>query len=965
MLDSDRFPEFTFIDLDGRETVLRLRDESARIRAIADRIQREAPTGSTIGLMYPSGAELVLSWLACLLAGMCPLVMQYPTRKQSREYWRSSVTNTIAVAQLSAVLADERCVQLGLPDLVKTVSQHELESLRTKEGGPFRLEDFSIVQLSSGTTGHRKAVRFQSRQLERHITDYNRTLALTERDTIASWLPLYHDMGYVACFVMPLMTGTPVVMMDPMTWVQKPALLDEAIGRHAATVCYMPNFGFEVMSRQPLAGSSGIRWWIACSEPVSAGTARKFLEASGAKAESFAPCYAMAENVFAVTLRRGLKTRDINGVEVVSCGKPIEGVDVKIVDDEIWVRSPASLRSYINGSDIRDAEGFYPTGDLGQLQDGELYVTGRKQDLMIQAGVKYMLSDIDLALNEMFPGIKGRAAALSLRQERLGTEGLLILIESPEFWRRRDQVEIREAIKSRFGIDQIRAEFVPPRFLTKTSSGKINRKKSAEDWRLRESAAASASEVAHDPVKELRTAFAGISRDEPVAAILDSLSLTILRTILAETHVRYDSRATLAQIEERLLSERLPRQEEEKKVFRIVSIADKRTLQRIAGEHLDRLGGLLGAEVTLEHLCLPPSAIVLSDLIFLDYFAARLPSDDLVAVQAAARKLREASIILVDDVAEMFFPLTQVYGVLSHNLERDPRSDLVAVRWQRYARLHDRLPLTVVAGTDLGLANCSLSLDSLREYLDKPIFRIATIRGFEKYTSQWEYRPLHGESGVLEGLGILEPDEFVESLAKWAKDARVAPQTWLQRDATRLEMSELAHYCSHMSKKALVDKVLQKYERFCIVGQPSSVPYIRSELARLGKSYIQASSYSPAILAQYKGQFDCLLICGSQGNYPIEVPAAAIMRASAAWITRHIEDPDLDVRTFSTAKVEAPPSGHDWYYPYEFDVTRNAEPYREVWLAASKKAKANEAKRRTLLREMSQRRRAALQSTGD
>jgi hypothetical protein len=143
------------------------------------------------------------------------------------------------------------------------------------------------------------------------------------------------------------------------------------------------------------------------------------------------------------------------------------------------------------------------------------------------------------------------------------------------------------------------------------------------------------------------------------------------------------------------------------------------------------------------------------------------------------------------------------------------------------------------------------------------------------------------------------------------------------------------------------------------------VPYIRHELHRLGKPYIQASSYSPEILGQYKGQFDCLLICGSQGNYPIDVPAAAIMRAGAAWITRHIDDPELDVKSFSTAQVEAPPSGLDWYYPYELDAKRNADPYREVWLLASKKAKQNEERRRTLLRELSRTRRAALEWTGE
>jgi acyl-CoA synthetase (AMP-forming)/AMP-acid ligase II len=962
MLASDRFPDFTFIDEAGGEKVLQLREAGGRIRAVAAKIRRAAPAGSSVGLIYPSSPELVVNWLACLVAETCPLVMQYPTRKQSREYWAASVSNTIREARLALVLADDRSVQLGLREFVPTLAQGDLEVDCGGPNDPFRLGDFSIVQLSSGTTGHRKAVRFHSEQLERHVRDYNHTLELDERDTIVSWLPLYHDMGYIACFVMPLYVGSRVVMMDPMTWIKEPALLNDAIERHGGSVCYMPNFGFEVMSRQTFRNPSRVRWWIACSEPVSSHTARKFIEVSGAAPDSFAPCYAMAENVFAVTLRRGLQTRQIGRAEVVSCGKPVEGVDVKVIDGEIWVRSPTSLQSYMNGSDIRDPEGFYPTGDLGELHGGELYVTGRKQDMMIQAGVKYMLSDVDLALNEMYPDIRGRAAALALREERLGTESLLVLIESAAFWRRSDQAEMAEALKRRLGIDQIRIEFVPPRFLTKTSSGKVNRNKTAEDWLRRERVALAPRHKSEDAVAELRDAFPRVPWDQPVRGILDSLSLTVLRTILGETWLAYDGRLTLEQITEKLTQSRTPGSDGVRNTIRIVSLADKRILQRVRGQHLERLGCLLGAEVTMEHLCLPPSAVLLSDLIFLDYFAPRLEKDDFAAVAAAARKLREASVILFDDVAEMYFPPNQVYGALSHNLERDPRTDLISVRWQRYARLHDRLPLTLVSGADLPLEHCSDSLRGLGEYLGKPIFRIATIKGFEPFTADWEYRPLHGVSGVLEGLGILEPDDFVDKLAGWIGRSPTLLDRWPRHTGPTLEMAELAHYCSHISKQDLIDRVLVRYDRFCIVGQPSSVPYLRAALQRLGKKFVQARSYAPENLRQFEGQFDCLLICGSQGNYRIEVPAAAIMSVGGAAV-RNIEHPALAIKSFTTSKNESPASGTDWYYPHQLDRRRNARQFRAVRIDATKKAKEeNRERRRDLLREARAARRAALES---
>src|SRR6185437_66815 len=103
-----------------------------------------------------------------------------------------------------------------------------------------------------------------------------KVLRLRPEDRIVSWLPLYHDMGYIACFVMPIMLGIDVVMIDPVTWVSRPALLFDAIQQCGGTVCYMPNFGFELMSRQGSRVLPGVRHWISCSEPISEATGRRF-----------------------------------------------------------------------------------------------------------------------------------------------------------------------------------------------------------------------------------------------------------------------------------------------------------------------------------------------------------------------------------------------------------------------------------------------------------------------------------------------------------------------------------------------------------------------------------------------------------------------------------------------------------------------------------------------------------------
>lgn len=947
MFRSEAFPDFVFIDENGEHRRLRLSAMTSRIRAVADFIAKTAVRQSTVGLIYASGPDLVINWLACLAADVRPLIMQYPTRKQSRAYWIDSVKNTLVVAGVTAILCDEYCANLGLGETAPTFGQATLDQLLDGSSDPLNLDDFAIIQLSSGTTGHRKAVKFESADLRRHVSDFNLALGLTSRDKIVSWLPLYHDMGYVACFVMPLMLGIDVVMMDPMTWIRKPELLYDAIEQHQGTVCYMPNFGFEVMSRCGARNLPGMRWWISCSEPVSGETARKFLAHIGASPESFAPCYAMAENIFAVTIRRGIETRTIDAANVLSCGRPISGVELKVVDHQIWVRSPTSLKSYLGGEDIRDAAGFYPTGDLGEIIDGEVYVTGRMQDLLIQAGRKYMLSDVDLALNRLWPDIRGRATAIQLYDDRLGTQKPVVLIETADFFQRGDHIEIADGLKSAIGLDQIEVQFVPPRFLTKTSSGKFNRRKSAENWLLYQKAAETSATRVDDPLAELHASFPNVAWDRAVEEMLDSLSLTVLRIILNGTRVFYDGQMTLDAIAAALKMERLPAAANTAEVIRIVSLADRRVLRDIEENHIDRLSEMVGCQVTLEHLCLPPSPIILSDLIFHDYFQPRLAQDDFLGIDRAFAKLRDASILITDDIAEMFFPPAQVYGVLSHNLERDPQADLVGVRWQRYPQYHDRLPLTVVAGADLPLEHRTNTLAQLSAFLGKPIFRIATIQGFAKFTTGWDYRSLKGISGAPGGIEVIEPDHFTEKLAAWITRLDSPPERRASSHAAKLDMTELAHYCSHFTEKAHVDKLLGKFDSFCIVGQTSSVPYIRKELQRLGKKFFEVRSYAPEILKTTPEKFDCLLICGSQGNFPIDVPAAAIMTAQRKWSTLNIDDPELRDLSFTIEKRKAPRSGKDWFYVFDLSRRRNVAEFQQVRRAAAAAVKRLREEQRT------------------
>jgi acyl-CoA synthetase (AMP-forming)/AMP-acid ligase II len=942
-LESTRLPRFTFISDDGTEETVALSSETARIRAVARHLGAKVPRGTITGLVYRSGRELVTNWLACLVAGLRPLIMQYPTRKQSRAYWTDSIRNTLEVVSIGAIVSDASCAEFlresGIA--VTIISQDEFAGARAKDTSPFSLSDFSIIQLSSGTTGHRKAIEFGAQQIFAHMRDFDASLTLTARDRVVSWLPLYHDMGYIACFVMPMLLGIDVVMMDPIGWVKRPRFLFDAIERHGCTICYMPNFGFEVMARQEPRPLPTMRWWICGSEPISAHTVRKFAGTIGADPDSLACLYGMVENVLAASIRRGIVTREIDGVDAVSCGPPIANTEIKEAGGELWVKSPSSFASYMGGDDIRDAEGFFPTGDLGRIVEGEVFITGRKQDLVIQAGRKYMLSDVDLALNRLFPWIKGRAVAVQVYDERLGTQKPQVLIESDDFFLRRDQPEISRMVREATNLDHVGVEFVPPRFLTKTSSGKFNRKKSAADWLLTKQARRNRASRT-DPVTELRESFPHVDWETPVEEALDSLSLELLRIVLTGTGVVYRGTRTLSDFAARLTARKDTPQTNAPDTIRIVSLADRSTFENLSEEDIDRISRKLGQPVTFEHICLPPSPVVLSDLIFHDWFQPRAQSGNFAAVDRAFETLKSASVILVDDAAEMLIGGSQAPAALSHNLERNPVCDLIGYRWQRYAQYHDTLPLTFVAGADLGFEHRTKVLDMLGAYLKTPIFKIALVPGFDSFTRDWELRT---ESEGSKQTRRLDPDAFVRTFLKWTRRGRRALKSYPSREKQKLQMNDLGHFCAQLVHERAVETVVAKFDSFCIAGQRSSVPYLRKELERLGKPYVYTPSYAKELMGKLPQDYDCLVICGAQGEYRLDKPTVALMPAVQEWRVINTGDPELHDMPLSRRSKFHPATGTDWFYPFPIDREANLALHDQVLEANRPTKQAERAKR--------------------
>ena len=869
MFQISTLPRITFVSSDGEET-LELSGCGAQIQHLAGSIRELTAAQSTVGLLFSSGPKLVIAWLSVLAAGRVPLILQYPNEKSSKSYWRDSVRDTVDRAQVGTLLCGVELASTMVGDWPPCLLLDELEAAEGGDGLEFPVEGH-ILQLSSGTTGYKKPISFSFDSLRSHAELYNQSLELTKRDGVVSWLPLYHDMGFIACFVMPLMLGVPIVMMDPMIWVKQPGLLYEAIERHDGTICYMPNFGFEVMAK---LGKSGpfrtMRRWVSCSEPTHLPTMEKFREATGSDPATLSNCYGMAENVFAVAQSDGLRMFERDGKSYLSCGKPIAGTMVKEVDGELFVRSPHSLVRYAGGedigADIRDEEGFYATGDMGFLVDGEIIVTGRKQDLAIIGGRKYLLNDWDYALGKVFSLSAGRIASLATFDGASGTEKAIFLIEASNFWEWNKAPEANSMVREATGVEWMEVHFVPPQFITKTSSGKINRKRTLADWQACQADRVRSGERGEtDFAKELTEQFPGVPFDAPVQECLDSLGELILRMLCEERGIEYTPELSLAEI---CAASKESRTSVATEVFSIVALMDGQRLgPGASGRPIDEaflraIEAAVGVPVHFEHIAAPPAPVLFSDLVFHDYFMARDADGAYDAVSAVLAKIKNASLILVDDEDNFRLPPFCSYPVLSHTFTKNPEAEMLGHRLQRYTQSHHLLARDVLRGREVAPQNINATLKNLEAYLNVPLMKMAFHEPFRAYTQDWDFCAYSNVVADVERGGDhrwVEPFKaaLLQFLGRRGKECKRR----VGEPKNRFVLVDTPHFCSFLLNRKAVDYVTSRYASFCIVGLPSSLPYLQKRLDALGKPYFFSSQVIPR-----RKDYACLILTGGVGG---------------------------------------------------------------------------------------------------
>ncbi|HJQ14696.1 MAG TPA: AMP-binding protein [Anaerolineales bacterium] len=513
--------------------------------AYARTLEREGiQPGEVVILILQHGEDLVYSFWGAILHGAIPSIMPFLTEKLSPERYRADLSALISVTKPVAIITypefedevrgalreDDSVRSVIVSDRVEFSSAIDFDSLKGFERNP---EDLVLLQHSSGTTGLQKGVALTHQAVFTQLNAYGKSLSLTDQDTIVSWLPLYHDMGLVAGFILPILSGIPLVIMSPFDWVRAPYKLLQSISTYRATLMWLPNFAYNFCAQKIRdrhiegVGLSSLRAVINCSEPVRWESHVAFYErfkGYGLKFEALQTSYAMAENVFAVTqspLGKQPAVEEIDresfmvervarssfdgrpSMKMMSSGQPLENVKVKVLDEngnevpervigEVAIHSDCMLTGYFNRPDLTEKafrDGWYLTGDFGYISNGEVFISGRKKDMIIVGGKNIYPQDLESLTYEV-PGVHaGRSVAFGMFDEAQGTEEVVIIAEgdsdhSDEQQKIADAIRLHVTKNSAIAVRHVKV--VGPKWILKTSSGKTaraaNKEKFLKEW---------------------------------------------------------------------------------------------------------------------------------------------------------------------------------------------------------------------------------------------------------------------------------------------------------------------------------------------------------------------------------------------------------------------------------------------------------------------------------------------------
>jgi acyl-CoA synthetase (AMP-forming)/AMP-acid ligase II len=482
--------------------------------------------GDIVVIIQQHGEALIYAFWGAVLHGAVPSILPPLTEKLLPERYRKDLAALVGLTKPHAIVTYsafqnevEQAIHMaqrkGETRCIVVDSVEPAEPDFSVMGGASRsADDIVLLQHSSGSTGLQKGVALSHRAVFNQLNAYAPAIGLSDSDVIVSWLPLYHDMGLIASFVLPVLLRVPLVLMSPFDWVRAPAKLMQLTSKYQGTLTWLPNFAYNFCAtrirERDMEGVdlSSLRAVINCSEPVYGSSHQAFLNKFarwGLQESALATCYAMAENTFAVTqsaIGQPVAHNEGGGIGnagQVSSGKPLPNVQIRILDadrkdlpentiGEISLKSDCMLSGYYNRPDAT-AQAFhddwYLTGDLGYVLNGELFVTGRKKDLIIVGGKNVYPQDLEQLTGEVNGVRAGRVAAFGVFNESAGTEDIVIVAEAEsDDENERDSVSeaVRMHVTRNSDVAVRQVVLVDSRWLIKTSSGKVARSANKEKF---------------------------------------------------------------------------------------------------------------------------------------------------------------------------------------------------------------------------------------------------------------------------------------------------------------------------------------------------------------------------------------------------------------------------------------------------------------------------------------------------
>ncbi|MEN8198621.1 MAG: AMP-binding protein [Thermodesulfobacteriota bacterium] len=533
-------PDRTHIILDhhrekGEEISYRGLYEGAR--RLAAGLQRHGlEAGDTVAIMLPTGSDYFFSFFATLLGGGIPVPLYPPARPTQIEEHLRRHRGILRNAGTKILITMEEVKPIGRLMKAQVESLEHVDTVETFLGQgeefvptPVQAEDIAFIQYTSGSTGDPKGVILTHNNLLANIRAMGMATEVTAADIFVSWLPLYHDMGLIGAWLGSLYFGCRLVIMQPLSFLARPERWLWAIHNYRGTMSASPNFGYEFccrrLSEELLEGLDLSSWRLAFNgaEPVSPETIANF-EARfvpyGFRAEAASPVYGLAESSVGLAfppLGRGplidrvkratliesgraipaAEEDDSRPLEFVSCGGPLAGHQIRIVDEsgrelpdrqqgELQFKGPSTTSGYFRNpektSSLFRGE-WLDSGDLAYIAEGEVFITSRIKDIIIRGGRNVYPHELEEAVGNIDGVRKGCVAVFASQDRKSGTERLIVLAES----RKRDEAD-REKLQQEImslGVDLLgmppdEVFIAPPGTVLKTSSGKIRRAASRE-----------------------------------------------------------------------------------------------------------------------------------------------------------------------------------------------------------------------------------------------------------------------------------------------------------------------------------------------------------------------------------------------------------------------------------------------------------------------------------------------------